>query len=586
MNLKERIFAGTGQIKADTILEHCRILNVNTKEIIHGDIAITSEIITGIGDVSDLKDSSTHIIDVNNRYVSPGLIDGHVHFESSMVTLTQFCTKALCHGTTSIVIDPHEIANVLGKQGIELVLKEAKNIPLNIFATISSCVPATTFETSGALLDQTGIESLLDNEIVVGLGEMMDFPGVLNGDEKNLAKITSALNRRLKVDGHCPGLTGSKLWGYMCAGASSDHESIEYEEAREKLRLGMMLMLREGSAARSLDSFLPRLVREGISLENVCFVTDDKHPEDLIYGYMNLIVKKAIALGVDPLTAVSMCTLNTARHYHVDHLVGSISIGRKADLVVLNDLEDFAINSVLSGGAPVDAQIPGFTYPDYVFNTIKYKQITAQDLRIINKPNADVTVNIIKVFPDMIFTQKITKQIKTSRDGVILPDVDSDILCTAVIERHGLNGNIGPGLVQGFNLRSGALGQSIGHDSHNVIVSGTNFTDMALAANAIREMKGGIVLVQDAEVIDSLPLPFAGLLSVAPVEDVAKKLEKLHGIINDMGCTLPAPFITHSFIALPVIPELRLTDMGLFDVQKFELVNVVKNKILPSVGFY
>jgi len=575
MNLKKRIFAGTGQIKADTILEHCKILNVNTKEIIHGDIAMTSGIISGIGDVSDLKDSSTHIIDINNRYVSPGLIDGHVHFESSMVTLPQFCTKALRHGTTSIVIDPHEIANVLGIQGIELVLEEAKNIPLNIFATISSCVPATTFETSGALLDRTGIESLLDNEIVVGLGEMMDFPGVLSGNENNLAKITSALERRLIVDGHCPGLTGSELWGYMCAGASSDHESIEYEEALEKLRLGMMLMLREGSAARSLDSFLPRLVKEGISLENVCFVTDDKHPEDLISGYINLIVKKAIALGVDPLTAVSMCTVNTAKHYHVDHLVGSISIGRKADLVVLNDLEKFAIHSVLAGGIPVDTQIPGFTYPDYVFNTIKYKQIAPQDLRIINTPDTDVTVNVIKVFPDMIFTQKITKQIRTDKDGVILPDVDNDILCTAVIERHGLNGNIAPGLVQGFKLRSGAFSQSIGHDSHNVIVSGTNFTDMSLAANAIREMKGGIVLVQDEEVIDSLPLPFAGLLSVDPVEVVAKKLEELHGIINDMGCTLPAPFITHSFIALPVIPELRLTDMGLFDVGKFKPVSVV-----------
>ncbi len=331
MQLTERIFAGKGDIKADTILEHCRIINVNTKEILNADIAIQSGYIVGIGDVSGLRDASTRIIDVNHYYVCPGLLDGHVHFESSMVTLSRFARKALEHGTTGIVIDPHEIANVLGRQGIELVLEEAKSLPLNIFVAVSSCVPATPFETSGASLDAADVRSLIDNEMVVGLGEVMDFPGVLSGDAGKLAMIQAARERRLVVDGHAPGLMGPDLWGYMAAGISSDHESLTYEEALEKLRLGMKLMLREGSAAKCLENFLPRLLEEGVSLENVFFVTDDKHPEDLLAGYMDAIVRKAIALGLDPLDAISMCTINTARHYRIDHLVGSISIGRRAD---------------------------------------------------------------------------------------------------------------------------------------------------------------------------------------------------------------------------------------------------------------
>ncbi|MCD4797624.1 MAG: adenine deaminase [Methanosarcinales archaeon] len=578
MQLTERILAGKGDIKADTILEHCRIINVNTKEILNADIAIQSGYIVGIGDVSGLRDASTRIIDVNHYYVSPGLLDGHVHFESSMVTLSRFARKALEHGTTGIVIDPHEIANVLGRQGIELVMEEAKSLPLNIFVAVSSCVPATPFETSGASLDAADVRALIDNEMVVSLGEVMDFPAVLSGDAGKLAMIQAARERRLVVDGHAPGLSGLDLWGYMAAGISSDHESLTYEEALEKLRLGMKLMLREGSAAKSLDNFLPRLLKEGVSLENVFFVTDDKHPEDLLAGYMDAIVRKAIALGLDPLDAISMCTINTARHYRIDHLVGSISIGRRADLVILDDLEGFSIHSVIAGGttiAPIEAQTPVFNYPDHVLDTIRYREIKPQDLQIINTPGSTVSVNVIKVFPDQIFTEKDNAELVTDGSGILLPDVYRDILSTAVIERHGKNGNIGLGFVSGFDLKSGAFAQSIGHDSHNVVVTGTDHADMALAANAIKKMKGGIVLVQDGEVLDSLSLPFAGLLSPDPVEEVALELDGLHGTIKEMGCTLPAPFITHSFIALPVIPKLRLTDMGLFDVERFEIIEVI-----------
>jgi adenine deaminase len=575
MHIKEKIFAGKGYIKADTILEHCSILNVNTNEIVGGDIAIQSGYIVGIGDVFELKDSFTTLIDVNGRFVSPGLLDGHVHFESSMVTLSQFAKKAMEHGTTGIVIDPHEIANVLGKRGIELILEEAKHLPLNIFVTVSSCVPATPFETAGASIDVADVRLLMDNDMVVGLGEVMDFPAVLNGNAQKIAMIQAAHDRGLVVDGHAPGLTGPDLWGYMAAGISSDHESITYGEALEKLRLGMKLMLREGSAAKSLDNFLPRLLEEGISLENVLFVTDDKHPEDLLAGHMDTIVRKAIALGLSPLDAVSMCTINTARHYRIDHLVGSVSIGRRADLVIIDDLESFRIHSVIAGGAPIEVQAPSFDYPDFVFDTIRFREIIPEDLQIIGAPDSKISVNVIKVFPDQIFTEKDNAELITGKTGVLLPDVKKDILSTAVIERHGKNGNIGLGFVRGFGLRSGAFAQSIGHDSHNVIVTGTDHADMALAANTVREMKGGIVLVQDEQVLDSLVLPFAGLLSVRPVEEVARKLERLHSVIWDMGCTLPSPFITHSFIALPVIPELRLTDMGLFDAKRFDIIGVI-----------
>lgn len=577
MLLTERFFTGLGDTKADTVLQNCRIINVNTKEILNADIAIQSGYIVGIGDVSGLRDAGTRIIDVNHRYVSPGLLDGHVHFESSMVTLSRFARKALEHGTTGIVIDPHEIANVLGRQGIELVIKEAKSLQLNIFVAVSSCVPATPFETSGASLDAADVQALIKNEMVVSLGEVMDFPAVLSGDAGKLAMIQAAREHRLVIDGHAPGLGGLDLWGYMAAGIFSDHESLTYDEALDKLRLGMKLMLREGSAAKSLDNFLPRLLEEGVSLENVFFVTDDKHPEDLLAGYMDTIVRKAISLGLDPMAAISMCTINTARHYRIDHLVGSISIGRRADLVILDDLEGFSIHSVIAGGAPItpiETKTPVFNYPDYVLDTIRYREIKPQDLQIINARCSRVSVNVIKVFPDQIFTEKDNAELVTDESGVLLPDLDRDILCTAVIERHGKNGNIGLGFVSGFGLKSGAFAQSIGHDSHNVVVTGTDHADMALAANIIKEMKGGIVLVQDGEVLDSLSLPFAGLLSLESVEEVALDLEGLHGTIREMGCTLPAPFITHSFIALPVIPKLRLTDMGLFDVERFEMINV------------
>ncbi|KGK97734.1 hypothetical protein LI82_08110 [Methanococcoides methylutens] len=579
MDIKDRIFAATGKVKADTIFTGGCIVNVNTKEILDWDIAVKDGYIVGIGDVSCLKGDATHLIDVSGRYICPGLVDGHVHFESSMVTLSQFSVPALQHGTTSVVIDPHEIANVLGKKGIELVLEEASSLLLNAFVAISSCVPATTFETAGASISADDIDSLIDNENVVGLGEMMDYPGVLFGDENKLSIIRAALKDRLVVDGHCPAISGEQLWGYMAAGISTDHESIEYEEALEKLRLGMKLMIREGSAAKSLDRFLPRLIEDGVSLENVFFVTDDKHPSDLMKGYMDVIVRRAIAMGLSPIDAICMASINTAKHYHLDNVVGSISIGRKADLVVLNDLDTFSIDSVYAAGKAVEGFTASYDYPNVVFDTVRFPQVRPSDLQLTAGPDSDHRVSVIKVLPDLILTEKESVILHSDTNGVLLPDLGNDILSVVVIERHGRNGNIGLGFIKGIGISNGAIGQSIGHDSHNVVVTGDNHSDMALCANTIREMNGGICVVSDGKVVGKLELPFAGLLSTLPVEEVEKRLNDLHMAVKSIGCSLPAPFITHSFIALPVIPSLRLTDMGLFDVDTFSLVSpIVEDK--------
>ena len=571
MFLREKIFAGVGRIKADTVLKNCRILNVNTKEITNGDIAISSGFISGIGDVDELIGSKTEILELRNAHVCPGLIDGHLHFESSMVTLTEFAKQSILHGTTGIVIDPHEIANILGARGIRLIMREAKSLPIDVFITISSCVPSSPLETSGAKLDLPEIKKFLDEECVIGLGEVMDYPELLHGNPGILSKIAAALERKLVVDGHCPGMRGSYLFGYMCAGISSDHESVDYDEALEKARLGMKIMIREGSAAKSLEEFIPKLLGDRISLENFFFVTDDKNPGDLIGGYMDAVVRKAIQLGIEPIAAISMATINTARHYRIDQFVGSISIGRRANLVILDDLQAFKINNVVIRGK-INPKIEATGYPGYVFRTVKYKQIESSDLKLKSKKKT-VLANIIEITPGQLITKRSIEELKTE-EQVILPDIGHDILAVAVIERHGKSGNVGRGFVRGFNLKEGAIGQSVAHDSHNVILVGTNFEDMTLCANKIKELQGGIVIA-DGSVLDYLHLPFAGILSTESAYEVNKKQKELHSIVKKMGCKLDAPFIQISFLSLPVIPSLKITDKGLVDVDAFKIIPAV-----------
>jgi len=583
MMLHKRISAGKGTIKSDLALTGGIVVNVNTKELLRADIAIKDGIIVGLGDVSDKIGDDTEIINITGKFVAPGLIDGHVHYESSMLTLTNFAGAAIRHGTTGMIIDPHEIANVLGKPGVELVLGEIEDLPSSVFVMIPSCVPSSSLETSGAVLDAPTVAQLLYQDGVIGLGEVMDFPGVLAADPEKLDMIEEALFLGKRADGHCPGMTGSDLAGYLCAGITSDHEALTYDEAIEKARMGMAVMLREGSAAKSLREFVPQLVRDGIGLDSFFFVSDDRHPEDLIAGYMDMHVRTAIELGIDPIEAISMCTINTARHYRIDHLIGSISIGRKADLVVLDDLHGFVINRVFVGGAANSDPKP--MYPAEVFDTVRFKRIHPESLYL--KSDTEVEANIIVAIPDAIFTDWRIETLHP-KNGVLYPDPTRDILSIAVIERHGRGGGcedcgdctgaegIGRGFVSGFGIDGGAFAQSIAHDSHNVIVVGTNFEDMAICANEIRTMRGGIAVAYDGEIMGGIALPFAGLLSTGSVESVDAKLRGLHAMMQEIGCVLPSPFMTLSFLALPVVPRLKITDMGLVDVERQEIVDVCR----------
>ncbi len=573
MFLREKVFAGEGVVKADTVLKNCRIVNVNTKEITKGDIAISSGFISGIGDVDELTGSETRVLNLKNACVCPGLIDGHLHFESSMLTLTQFAKQSIQHGTTGIVIDPHEIANILGTKGIRLVMKEAGSLPLDVFVTLSSCVPSSNLETSGAKIGLKEIKRFLDKKFVVGLGEVMDYPGILRGNAEKLTMIEAALERKLVVDGHAPGLRGRELFGYMSAGILTDHESVTYDEALEKARLGMKIMLREGSAAKCLDDFIPNLLRDRISLENFFFATDDKQPADLIKGHIDVIVRKAIRLGVDPIQAISMASINTARNYRIDQLVGSISIGRRANLIILEDLLAFRIKNVVIRGR-INPKVEVTGYPRYVFKTVKYKKIQPDDLKL-KSGKKKVSAHIIEIVPDKLITNKTIGELKT--DGqTVLPDTERDILAIAVIERHGKTKNIGRGFVRGFGLKEGAVGQSIAHDSHNVILIGANFEDMALCANKIKELQGGIVIAKK-KIINYLHLPFAGILSTKSAYEVNEKLKELNSTVRKMGCRLDAPFIRMSFLSLPVIPFLKITDKGLVDVDAFKIIEPFVN---------
>ncbi len=573
MTLRERVFAGLGITKADSILRNCRIVNVSTKEITDGDIAITSGFISGLGDVEGLIGEKTRIVEVDNAHVCPGLIDGHVHFESSMLTLTRFVKQSIIHGTTGMVIDPHEIANVLGTKGIRLVMKEASHLPVDIFVTISSCVPSTPLETSGAKLGITEIKKLLGNKQVVGLGEVMDYPDVLRGNPDKLGKIATALDMKLVVDGHAPGLLGRELAGYMACGISSDHESITFDEALGKARLGMKIMVREGSAAKSLHDFIPKLLESRVSFENFFFATDDKHPADIIKGHMDVHVREAIRLGIDPVQAISMASLNAARYYRIDHLVGSISIGRKANLVILDDIKDFRIRNVVVHGE-TNPVIGNMEYPKYVMRTVKYGKIMPDDMKIHSRKGT-ARAHVIEIVPGQLITERRVVELVT--DGkFVQPYIERDILPVAVIERHGKTGNIGKGFVKGFNLKEGAFGQSIGHDSHNVLITGTNFEDMALCANRIKKLQGGIVIVAGGKIIEELPLPFAGILSMSSAHETDLKLGELHAAIKKMGCKLDAPFIQASFLTLPVIPSLKITDKGLVDVEAFKIIKTLE----------
>ncbi|MCK4667084.1 adenine deaminase, partial [Candidatus Dependentiae bacterium] len=464
------------------------------------------------------------------------------------------------------------IANVLGLDGIRYMLDSAKFNPLNVFVMLPSCVPATNFETSGAALKAFDLHPLMKEKWVVGLGEMMNFPGVLNKDPVVLDKISIAMGER--IDGHAPGLSGKQLNAYISVGITSDHECTVKEEALEKLQKGMYIMIREGTATKNLEALYP--VINDFNISRIMFCTDDRHPNDLLNeGHIDFIIRKAIKLGLDPIKAIRIATLNPALYFRLEKL-GAIAPGYMADLVILNNLEDLDIYKVLKNGKFIsEGKKLTFIPPQYpelrIRGTVNIKWLDEKDFMIPAKEGKKA--NIIKIIPNQIITTAI-KDYPKIKDGYVEPDTEKDILIMAVVERHLASGNIGLGLVKGFGLKEGAIASSVAHDSHNIIVVGTNAKDILRAVIRVRSRQGGLVFAKDGEVVENLPLPIAGLMSREPLEIVHEKMESLIKAVQSAGSSLSAPFMQMSFLALPVIPEIKLTDQGLFDVMQFKYIDL------------
>jgi adenine deaminase len=559
------ISVARGDSPADLLLANARIINTLSGEIETGNVAIYDGRVAGVGDYQKAKE----ILDLRGKYLAPGLINGHTHLESSMLDIGQYARAVVPRGTSAIVTDLHEIANVSGLEGIKYVLDCARRLPVDLFLMAPSCVPATHLETSGAAIGPGEIRKIMRYRNCIGLGEVMNYSGVLSGDAAILEKIAAA--RGKVVDGHAPGVSGRDLNAYIGAGIGSDHESVALGEAAEKLRRGMYVMIREGSTEKNLETLLPLVT--GKNWPRCCFVVDDRHAGDILRdGDIDAVVRKAIKLGLDPVRAVQLATVNTATYFRLRGL-GAIAPGYDASLIVLDSLADFQVDRVFHrgrlvarGGEPLFA--PYRPAGDRLTHTVNVKAFSADALKLRAKGD---TFPVIEVVPGQIITRKKLMKMKAI-DGCVLSDISRDILKAVVVERHKATGNIGRGLVTGFGLKKGALASSIAHDSHNIVAVGVADKDIFVAVKEVERLQGGLVVAADGRVIDSLAAPVAGLLSREPLETVAGGLERLARAAKDLGATLPEPFAALSFLALPVIPELRLTDLGLVDVNAFKLI--------------
>ncbi len=564
--LARLIKVAKGESAADLVLANTRVINVFTGGIETGNIAIYDGRIAGVGDYHQAK----QVIDLEGKYLAPGLINGHSHIESSMLDIGQYARAVVPRGTLAIVTDLHELANVSGLDGIRYILSSAHRLPLELFLMAPSCVPATHLETSGASLDREALRRLLRWRGVIGLGEVMNFPGVISGNDNLLDKIALAEGR--VVDGHAPGVSGKDLSAYIAAGIYSDHESVSLEEAREKLRQGMYVMLREGSSEKNLDTLLPLVTDK--TYRRCFFVVDDRSCADLLRdGDIDAVVRKAVRRGLEPVRAIQMATINTAEYFGLKNL-GAIAPGYMANLIVISALSSLEIDMVFHRGCLVARQgKPLFSLKQpsskQLTSTVNIKPFAIEALQLMASAE---TKPVIEVVPGQIVTKKRLEKVKVA-GGVILADTSRDILKLVVVERHRASGNIGLGLVTGFGLKYGALVSSIAHDSHNIIAVGTSDEDIFIGIKEIEKLQGGLAVIAEGKVLGSLALPVGGLLSDEPAEVVVGKLETLEALAKDLGVKLPSPFATLSFLALPVIPELRLTDLGLVDVNAFRLID-------------
>lgn len=558
---KQRIIAvAAGREKADLVLKNAKYLNVFSNEFLSGDIAVANGLIAGVGKY----DGKTEI-DVSGKLVLPGFIDAHIHLESSMVTPAEFAKAVVAHGTTTVITDPHEIANVMGIDGVEYMIQASQNLPIDVHFMMPSCVPATEIDESGAELDCKDIDLYLDNKKVLGLAEMMNYVGVINGDKNVLSKIVTSQAHHKKIDGHAPELSGNDLNAYIAAGVYSDHECSTFENALEKLRKGQFIMIREGTAAHNLKALMPLLTQQYYS--RCMFATDDKHPSDLLYGgHIDYIVKQALKNGADPIVALKTATHHAARYFLLNNK-GAIASGYLADIVVVDNLEDFNVETVFKCGKLVfDGEVKDFSAPtvdeklaEKCFDTFHLDSVTPSSFKVDGK------LGLI----GLVGGELLTRNLGTA-DKI---DVENDILKIACIERHKGTNHIGVGYVKGYSLKSGAVATSVAHDSHNIITVGCNDDDIAVAVNAIKDSKGGIAVVENGKIKALLELPIAGLMSDEPLTTVNEKLENAKLSAYELGADKSIdPFMTLSFLSLPVIPSLRITTKGVFDAENWKIL--------------
>lgn len=558
---KQRLIAvAAGREKADLVLKNAKYLNVFSNEFLCGDIAVANGLIAGVGKY----DGKTEI-DVSGKLVLPGFIDAHIHLESSMVTPAEFAKAVVAHGTTTVITDPHEITNVMGIDGVEYMIQASQNLPIDVHFMMPSCVPATEIDESGAELDCKDIDLYLDNKKVLGLAEMMNYVGVINGDKNVLSKIVTSQAHHKKIDGHAPELSGNDLNAYIAAGVYSDHECSTFENALEKLRKGQFIMIREGTAAHNLKALMPLLTQQYYS--RCMFATDDKHPSDLLYGgHIDYIVKQALKNGADPIVAIKTATHHAARYFLLNNK-GAIASGYLADIVVVNNLEDFNVETVFKRGKLVfDGEVKDFSAPtvdeklaEKCFDTFHLDSVKPSSFKVDGK------LGLI----GLVGGELLTRNLGTA-DKI---DVENDILKIACIERHKGTNHIGVGYVKGYSLKSGAVATSVAHDSHNIITVGCNDDDIAVAVNAIKDSKGGIAVVENGKIKALLELPIAGLMSDEPLTTVNEKLENAKSSAYELGADKSIdPFMTLSFLSLPVIPSLRITTKGVFDAENWKML--------------
>jgi adenine deaminase len=555
-NVQQKLSIARGERPAELVFKNANLVNVLSGETYLTSVAVDDGRVIGLGDYEAAK-----VIDLNGAYLAPSLIDGHFHVESSMLTAPEFARAVVPRGTGVVVIDPHEYANVLGLDGIRYVLESSKNLPVDFFIMLPSCVPATPLETAGAHLTADDLKLMIADERIAGVAELMNYPGVYLGAESELAKIAAGKGKN--IDGHAPGLRGKNLNAYVLAGVRSDHESTELEEAREKLRLGMHILLREGSTERNLASLIPLITPHNAA--NCSFATDDKLASDLVSeGHIDHAVRKSIQSGLPPVTALQIATLNTARHYRLRNY-GAIAPRFWADFIVFDDWNNFSVRQtykkgvlVAENGKYLAVQPAPVPLPRSTMN-LRYQP---GDLRV--PARAGAKIRVIEIVPNQIVTKQIIETPKTA-NGQIVSDVERDILKLVVVERHRATGNVGVGFVRGFKLKRGALGSTVAHDAHNVVVVGTNDADIVRAIQELEKLQGGQVAVADGEVKAELGLPIAGLVSDQPLGEVIQRIAGLNAAAHEMGCDLEAPFMTLSFLSLSPIPELKLTDQGLID---------------------